>query len=82
MFWFSDDPGTCHHVKDVNQSFQTHLKEFIPMAAEQSVGLGLILAVQSIHSKLILLHTRLTSYNTDDNKKYADISVCFAKHYE
>lgn len=52
------------------------------MAAEQSVGLGLILAVQTIHSKLILLHTRLTSYNTDDSKKYADISVCFAKHYE
>lgn len=46
-------------------SFQTHLKEFVPMAAEQSVGLGLILAVQGIHSKLILLHTRLTSYNTD-----------------
>lgn len=65
-----------------NQSFQTHLKEFVPMAAEQSVGLGLILAVQSIHSKLILLHTRLTSYNTDYSKKYADISVCFAKHCE
>lgn len=34
------------------------------MAAEQSVGLRLIFAVQSIHSKLILLHTTLTSYNT------------------
>lgn len=39
------------------QSFQTHLKEFVPMAAEQGVGLRLILAVQGIHSKLILLHT-------------------------
>lgn len=43
------------------------------MAAEQSVRLWLILAVQCIHSKLILLHTRLTSYNTDTSKKYADI---------
>lgn len=50
------------------------------MAAEQSVRLWLILAVQSIHSKLILLHTRLTSYNTVYSKKYADISLCFVKH--
>lgn len=53
------DPPVC---EEFNQRFQTHLKEFVPMAAEQSVGLGLILAVQSIHSKLILLHTRLTGY--------------------
>lgn len=43
------------------------------MAAEQSVRLRLILAVQRVHSKLILLHTRLTSYNTDYGSKYATL---------
>lgn len=74
LFFLSDDSErhtqkflcvTVQPCDGCTQSFQTHLKEFVPMAAEQSVRLGLILAVQGIHSKLILLHTRLTSYNTD-----------------
>lgn len=61
---------------------QTHLKESVPVAGEQSVRLWLVLAVQGIHSKLILLHTRLTSYNTDYSEKYPHLSADLTKHYE
>ena len=52
------------------------------MAGEQRVRLGLVLAVESIHSKLIILHTRITSYNTDYSKRYASQSTCSVKPRE
>lgn len=36
-----------------------HLKEFVSVAAQQGVGLWLILAVERIHAKLILLHNQI-----------------------
>lgn len=46
-------------------NFQTHLKEFVAMAAEQSVRLRLVLAVQGVHPKLVLLQQqRVTSLTT------------------
>lgn len=65
---YENDVPSCKECKQ-GQSFQTHLEEFVPVAAQQSVRLRLVLAVQGIHSKLILLHTRLTSHNTGDREK-------------